>query len=193
MCLLFGLKDLSLIETPPKDRHAVQTYVLAFDKNIIRDIIYRELSRDGQVFILYNRVEDIESKVREIQMIVPEARVAFAHGKMNKNDLENIMNDFVLHEYDVLVCTTIIETGVDIPNVNTLIVYNSDWFGLSQLYQIRGRVGRSDRKDFKYLRILLNLEVVLLLLHVIYQSEVLVIFWEVSKLVILIALVSIYI
>ena len=148
---IFGLKDLSLIETPPKDRHAVQTYVLAFDKNIIRDIIYRELSRDGQVFILYNRVEDIESKVREIQMIVPEARVAFAHGKMNKNDLENIMNDFVLHKYDVLVCTTIIETGVDIPNVNTLIVYNSDWFGLSQLYQIRGRVGRSDRIAYAYL------------------------------------------
>lgn len=148
---IFGLKDLSLIETPPKDRHAVQTYVLAFDKNIVRDIIYRELSRDGQIFILYNRVEDIEFKVREIKMIVPEARVAFAHGKMNKNDLENIMNDFVFHKYDVLVCTTIIETGVDIPNVNTLIVYNSDWFGLSQLYQIRGRVGRSDRIAYAYL------------------------------------------
>ena len=148
---IFGLKDLSLIETPPKDRHAVQTYVLAFDKNIIRDIIYRELSRDGQVFILYNRVDDIELKVREIQMIVPEARIAFAHGKMNKDDLENIMNDFVLYKYDVLICTTIIETGVDIPNVNTLIVYNSDWFGLSQLYQIRGRVGRSDRIAYAYL------------------------------------------
>ena len=148
---IFGLKDLSLIETPPKDRHAVQTYVLAFDKNIVRDIIYRELSRDGQIFILYNRVEDIEFKVREIKMIVPEARVAFAHGKMNKNDLENIMNDFAFHKYDVLVCTTIIETGVDIPNVNTLIVYNSDWFGLSQLYQIRGRVGRSDRIAYAYL------------------------------------------
>lgn len=148
---IFGLKDLSLIETPPKDRHAVQTYVLAFDKNIIRDIIYKELSRNGQVFILYNRVEDIESKVREIQMLVPDARVVFAHGKMDKLNLENVMNDFVSGLYDVLVCTTIIETGVDIPNVNTLIVYNADWFGLSQLYQIRGRVGRSDRIAYAYL------------------------------------------
>ena len=148
---IFGLKDLSLIETPPKDRHAVQTYVMAFDRNVVRDIIYKELSREGQVFILYNRVEDIESKVNEIERLVPDARVVFAHGKMSKLDLENTMNDFVLHKYDVLLCTTIIETGVDIPNVNTLIVYNSDWFGLSQLYQIRGRVGRSDRIAYAYL------------------------------------------
>lgn len=148
---MIGLRNLSLIETPPIDRYPVQTYVVAYSTQIIRDAIYKELSRDGQVFILYNKVVDIESKVNEISRIVGDASITYAHGQMPKKELESRMEAFINHEYDILVCTTIIETGIDIPNVNTLIIVDADHFGLSQLYQIRGRVGRSNRIAYAYL------------------------------------------
>ena len=148
---LVGIRSLSLIETPPVNRYPVQTYVVEENLQIIRDAIYKELSRNGQVFILYNYVQSIEEEQLKISNLVPEARVVIAHGQMTKNDLENRIVDFVDHKYDVLVCTTIIETGIDIPNVNTLIIIDADCFGLSQLYQIRGRVGRSDRFAYAYL------------------------------------------
>ena len=148
---MVGLRNLSLIETPPKNRHAVLTYVLEENNKIIKDIIYKEMSREGQVFILYNKVETIERKVKELQLLVPDARIIYAHGKLPKNELEDIMNKFINKEYDCLVCTTIIETGIDIPNVNSLIIYDASNFGLSQLYQIRGRVGRSERTAYAYL------------------------------------------
>ncbi len=146
-----GVRSLSLIETPPKERFPIQTYVLAENDNVVKDAIYKELSRNGQVFILYNSVEYIEKKVKEIREMVPEARIDFAHGRMTKDALENKMLDFIDHKYDILVCTTIIETGIDIPNVNTLIIYDADRFGLSQLYQIRGRIGRSNKIGYAYL------------------------------------------
>ncbi len=146
-----GIRGLALIETPPERRRPIQTYVMPENKNIIKDAIYKELSRKGQIFLLYNRVEKIESKLDEISKLVPEARIRFAHGRMSKQDLENIMSDFVNYEFDILLCTTIIETGIDIPNVNTLIIIDADKFGLSQLYQIRGRIGRSDKIGYAYL------------------------------------------
>ena len=148
---LVGIRSLSLIETPPVNRYPVQTYVVEESKQVIRDAIYKELSRDGQVFLLYNRVEDIERKLIEIQMLVPDASIVIAHGQMNKSELEEKMMAFIHHEYDILLCTTIIETGIDIPNVNTLIILDADRFGLSQLYQIRGRVGRSNKIAYAYL------------------------------------------
>mgnify|MGYP003289888280 FL=1 len=148
---LVGIRSLSLIETPPVNRYPVQTYVIEENKQIIRDAIYKELSRNGQVFILYNRVQSIEEAKNRICNLVPDARVAIAHGQMTKNELESKIFEFTNHEYDVLVCTTIIETGIDIPNVNTLIIMDADRFGLSQLYQIRGRVGRSDKFAYAYL------------------------------------------
>ena len=148
---LVGIRSLSLIETPPMNRYPVQTYVIEENKQIIKDAIYKELSRNGQAFILYNRVQSIEEVCLRIQNLVPEARIAIAHGQMTKNELENVIIDFTNHEYDVLVCTTIIETGIDIPNVNTLIIMDADHFGLSQLYQIRGRVGRGDKFAYAYL------------------------------------------
>lgn len=148
---LSGLKTMSLIETPPKDRYPVQTYVILDDEQIIKEAIYKELSRQGQVFFLFNKVAKIEEKAAEIKRLVPEAKVNYAHGQMSKNELENRMLSFVNKEYDVLVCTTIIETGIDIPNVNSLIIVDADRFGLSQLYQIRGRVGRSDKIAYAYL------------------------------------------
>ena len=148
---LVGIRSLSLIETPPVDRYPIQTYVVEENKQIIRDAVYKELSRNGQTFILYNRVENIERKVAEIELLIPDAKVVYAHGQMTKNELENRMMAFINHEYDVLVCTTIIETGIDIPNVNTLIILDADRFGLSQLYQIRGRVGRSNKIAYAYL------------------------------------------
>ncbi len=148
---LSGIRDLSIIDTPPVDRYPVQTYVIKEDDLLVKDAIYKELSRQGQVFILYNSVENIEKKVNELQALVPEAKINFAHGQMKKEDLENIMDDFVNYKFDVLVCTTIIESGIDIPNTNTLIVYDADRFGLSQLYQIRGRVGRSNKIAYCYL------------------------------------------
>ena len=146
-----GLRSLSLIETPPIDRYPVQTYVMEENSHIIKDAIYKELSRNGQSFILYNRVEDIESKKLELEKLLPDAKIVVAHGQMNKEDLENRMIDFIDHKYDVMLCTTIIETGIDIPNVNTIIILNADCFGLSQLYQVRGRVGRTNKIAYAYL------------------------------------------
>lgn len=148
---LVGIRSLSLIETPPINRFPVQTYVVEENKQILKDAIYKELSRDGQVFILYNRVQSIEEFASRIAGIVPDARIAVAHGQMNKTQLENTIIDFVNYEFDILICTTIIETGIDIPNVNTLIVIDADRFGLSQLYQLRGRVGRSNKFAYAYL------------------------------------------
>ena len=146
-----GVRGLSLIETPPVNRYPIQTYVFAENKQIVKDAIYKELSRNGQVFILYNRVEDMESKKAELESLVPNARIVMAHGRMSKYELEDVMNAFINGEFDILLCTTIIETGIDIPRVNTLIIYNADYFGLSQLYQIRGRVGRSNKIAYAYL------------------------------------------
>lgn len=148
---LVGIRDLALIETPPASRYPVQTYVVEESNSIIKDAIYREMSRNGQVFILYNRVESIEEKKIELQKLIPEADIRIAHGRMNKEEIEDTMNSFVNGEFDILLCTTIIETGIDIPNVNTLIIYDADRFGLSQLYQIRGRVGRSNKIGYAYL------------------------------------------
>ena len=146
-----GIRSLALIETPPKERYPIQTYVLEESNLVIKDAIYKELSRGGQVFILFNSVEKIQEKVREIKNLVPEANIQFAHGRMTKDQLEKKMNDFINGKYNVLVCTTIIETGIDIPNVNTLIIIDADRFGLSQLYQIRGRIGRSNKIGYAYL------------------------------------------
>ena len=146
-----GIRSLSLIETAPVNRYPIQTYVVEENQQIIKDAIYKELSRNGQVFLLYNRVENIESKVLELEGLVPDAKILYAHGRMTKDQLESRMLDFIAHQYDVLVCTTIIETGIDIPNVNTLIILDADRFGLSQLYQIRGRVGRSNQFAYAYL------------------------------------------
>ena len=148
---LMGIRGLSLIETPPKDRYPVQTYVMDENDQIIRDAIYKEMARGGQVFILYNNVEKIERRVMHIESLVPDAKIIYAHGQMTKTELEDRMIDFIDKKADVLVCTTIIENGIDIPNVNTLIVIDSDKFGLSQLYQIRGRVGRSNKIAYCYL------------------------------------------
>ena len=147
---MLGVRDLSVIETPPENRFPVQTYVMEYNGELMREAIERELARDGQVYFLYNRVEDIERKAEEISMLVPDAKVTFAHGRMTENELESVMLSFLEGESDVLVSTTIIETGVDIPNVNTLIVNDADKMGLSQLYQLRGRVGRSNRVAYAY-------------------------------------------
>ena len=146
-----GLRSLSLIETPPVNRYPVQTYVLKENKTIIKDAIYKELSRGGQIFILYNYVETIEEKMLEIKKLIPELKIVHAHGRMSKVELEDVMQKFINKEYDCLICTTIIETGINIPNVNTLIIMDADRFGLSQLYQIRGRVGRSNKVAYCYL------------------------------------------
>ena len=146
-----GLRDLSIIDTPPVNRYPIQTYVLEENDLIIKDAIYKELARKGQIFILYNNIDKLDSIVSHIKSLVPEARIISAHGRMNKIELENVMQDFIDFKYDILVCTTIIETGIDIPNTNTLIIYNADRFGLSQLYQIRGRVGRSNKIAYAYL------------------------------------------
>ena len=148
---LSGLRDLSIIDTPPTNRYPVQTYVIQENELIIKDAIYKELSRNGQIFVLYNKVASIESKMAELHRLVPEARITIAHGQMSKKELEDVMESFVNYEYDILLCTTIIETGIDISNANTLIIYDADNFGLSQLYQIRGRVGRSNRIAYAYL------------------------------------------
>lgn len=148
---LSGLRDLSIIDTAPVNRYPVQTYVIAENDLIIKDAIYKELARNGQVFILYNRIEKLDKIVDHIKSLVKEARVCYAHGQMSKDELESIMSNFVDYKYDILICTTIIENGIDIANANTLIVYDADNFGLSQLYQIRGRVGRSDRIAYAYL------------------------------------------
>ncbi|GAV22791.1 transcription-repair coupling factor [Carboxydothermus pertinax] len=148
---LVGIRDLSILNTPPENRFPVQTYVLEEDPFIVRDAIRRELGRGGQVFFVHNRVYDIEEVAAWVQALVPEARVAVAHGQMKEEQLERVMLEFISGKYDVLVSTTIIETGIDLPNVNTLIIKNADRFGLAQLYQLRGRVGRSNRIAYAYL------------------------------------------
>ncbi len=148
---LVGIRSLSLIETPPINRYPVQTYVIEENKQILKDAIYKELSRGGQVYLLHNRVQSIDEVANRIENLVPDARVGIAHGQMSKLELENTIYDFVNYRFDILVCTTIIETGIDIPNVNTIIILDADRFGLSQLYQIRGRVGRSDKFAYAYL------------------------------------------
>lgn len=147
---LVGARDLSVIETPPANRYPVQTYVLEMNGLVIREAIERELARGGQVFFLHNRIGTIEQRVLSIQELVPEARVAHIHGRLTQNQIENILFEFVQGTYDVLVTTTIIETGIDMPNVNTLLVEDADRMGLSQLYQLRGRVGRSNRIAYAY-------------------------------------------
>ncbi|MBR3490004.1 MAG: transcription-repair coupling factor, partial [Bacilli bacterium] len=148
---LVGLRDLALIETPPAARYSVQTYVIEESDQILKEAIYKEMSRGGQVFVLFNNIEHIEQKYHDIKRIAPDAEIRIIHGQMSKEEIEDTMMAFVNNEFDILLCTTIIETGIDIPNVNTLIVFDSDRFGLSQLYQIRGRVGRSDKIAYAYL------------------------------------------
>ncbi|MFZ5642741.1 MAG: transcription-repair coupling factor [Bacillota bacterium] len=147
---LVGVRDTSLLETPPENRFPVQTYVLEEDPSMIREAIYREISRGGQVFFVHNRIIDLDKVTGWLQGLVPEARLGIAHGQMREDELEQIMMDFMDGQYDVLVCTTIIESGLDIPNVNTLIVKDANNMGLSQLYQLRGRVGRSNRIAYAY-------------------------------------------
>ena len=147
---MVGIRDMSVLETPPQARYPVQTYVLEYQDSVIRDAILRELGRGGQVFFLYNRVGSIERCYEQLSQLVPEARIAIAHGQMRESALEDVMLDFSQHKYDVLLCTTIIESGLDIPLANTLIIYDADRFGLSQLYQTRGRVGRSNRLAYAY-------------------------------------------
>lgn len=148
---IVGVRDMSVIYEPPQNRRPVQTYVLEYDEEVIKEAITKELERNGQVFYLFNKVEGIEKKTIEIENLIPEARVAYAHGKMSGNELEDIMLEFIKGEIDILICTTILESGIDIPNANTIIVEDADRLGLSQLYQIRGRVGRSEKQAYSYI------------------------------------------
>ena len=148
---LIGIRDMSVLEEPPMDRIPIQTYVMEYNEELVREAITRELARDGQVYYVYNKVKDIDEVTTKIQSLVPDANVAFAHGQMKESDLERIMYNFINGEIDVLVSTTIIETGMDISNVNTMIIHDADNMGLSQLYQLRGRVGRSNRTAYAFL------------------------------------------
>ncbi len=147
---LVGIRDMSVIEDPPEERYPIQTYVVEYNEQMIRDAILREIGRGGQVYFVYNRVESIELMASKLRALVPEATFAIGHGQMSERQLEKVMMDFLNKEQDVLVSTTIIETGLDIPNVNTIIIYDADKMGLSQLYQLRGRVGRSNRVAYAY-------------------------------------------
>jgi transcription-repair coupling factor (superfamily II helicase) len=147
---LVGLRDMSVIETPPEDRYPVQTYVVEYQPDLVQEAIRRELQRGGQVYYVYNRVETIDAALRRLTRLVPEARIAVAHGQMREDRLERVMLQFLAREHDVLLCTTIIESGLDMANVNTLVVEDADRLGLSQLYQLRGRVGRSNRLAYAY-------------------------------------------
>ncbi len=148
---LTGARDISTIQTPPQERLPVETIVTEYREDVVRDAIHRELSRDGQVFFLHNRVQSIEAARKRLAKLVPEARIAVGHGQMNERELESVMTGFVRGDYDILLCTTIIESGVDIPNVNTIFIERADRFGLSDLYQLRGRVGRYKHKAYAYL------------------------------------------
>ncbi len=148
---IVGIRDMSVIYEPPHNRKPVQTYVLEYDQEVIKEAITKELERDGQVFYIYNRVDTIQKKADEISRLVPEAEVSYAHGQMSGNQIEEIMQDFIDKKSNVLVCTTILESGIDIANANTIIVENADRMGLAALYQIRGRVGRSDRQAYAYI------------------------------------------
>ena len=142
---LVGIRDMSVIEEPPEERYPIQTYVVEYNESMIRDAILKEKARGGQVYFVYNRVQTIDKMASHLRALVPEAKFAVGHGQMGERQLEKVMMDFYNKEQDVLVCTTIIETGLDIPNVNTIIIYDADKMGLSQLYQLRGRVGRTNR------------------------------------------------
>ena len=148
-----GLRDMSVLNDPPEDRHPVQTYVMEYNSEAIKTAIIKEMSRGGQVYYLHNRVETLDSVYGKIKKLVPEARIAVAHGKMSETELETIMLGVLNKEYDILLCTTIIETGLDMPNINTIVIEDADKFGLSQLYQLRGRVGRSSRLAYAYLTV----------------------------------------
>lgn len=148
---LVGIRDLSLIETPPKKRYPVQTYVINYNELLLREAVIKEINRNGQVFILYNRIQNIEKISESYSKLIPEAKIKFVHGKTDKEKMQSILLDFMNNKFNVLVSTTIIENGIDIPNANTIIIIDSDKFGLSQLYQIRGRVGRSDKIAYAYL------------------------------------------
>jgi transcription-repair coupling factor (superfamily II helicase) len=150
---LSGLRDMSLIETPPRDRLAIQTQVVQASDSVIKSAIELELSRGGQVFFIHNRVDSIDTIAALVNRLVPQARMAVAHGQMNEKEMERVMLDFINYQYDVLVATTIIENGIDIPRANTIIINRADHYGLSQLYQLRGRVGRSNRRAYAYLLI----------------------------------------
>ncbi|MBM7561899.1 transcription-repair coupling factor [Fusibacter tunisiensis] len=148
---MIGIRDMSVIEDPPEDRYPIQTYVVSYDENLVREAIVRELERGGQVYFVHNRISDIDRVAAKLSELVPEAKVQFAHGQMNEHVLEKLMVDFMNNSFNVLVSTTIIETGMDISNVNTIIINDGDRFGLSQLYQLRGRVGRSNRIAYCYI------------------------------------------
>ena len=148
---LSGIRDMSLLEEAPMDRLPIQTYVMEYNPEFVKDAIYRELARGGQVYFLHNRVNSIVRIANELQELIPEASIAYAHGQMSERELENVMMDFIENKINVLVCTTIVETGLDIPNVNTIIISDADKMGLSQLYQLRGRVGRATRSSYAYL------------------------------------------
>ena len=148
---LIGIRDMSILEEPPHDRRAIQTYVMEYNEELVKEAVHREMTRGGQVYYVYNRVNNIAEITGQLQKLLPEAKVAFAHGQMRERELENIMMQFMEKEIDVLVSTTIIETGLDIPNVNTMIIHDANQLGLSQLYQLRGRVGRSNRNAFAFL------------------------------------------
>ena len=148
---ILGIRDMSVIYEPPQNRKPVQTYVLEYDDEIVKEAITKELEHEGQVFYLYNNVEGIERKANKLQELVPEAKIGIAHGKMTGRELEEIMQDFINKKINVLVCTTILESGIDIPNANSIVVENADRLGLAQLYQIRGRVGRSDKQGYAYI------------------------------------------
>jgi len=147
---LIGVRDLSVINTPPEDRFPIATYICKRDDKVITDAIRRELDREGQIFFVHNRVRSIQKIARDLNRLFPQARIGIAHGQMAEEQLEDIMVDFFEKKYDILVCTTIIEIGLDIPNVNTIIIDDAHKFGLSQLYQLRGRVGRTDRRAYAY-------------------------------------------
>lgn len=147
---MVGVRDLSVMETPPQNRYPIQTYVMEQIPSVVKDACLREMQRDGQVFYLHNRISDIDETVEKLQQLIPNARIASAHGRMSQNQLEDILYRFLNREFDILVTTTIIETGIDMPNVNTMIIEDADHYGLSQLYQLRGRIGRSARLAYAY-------------------------------------------
>ena len=150
---MLGIRDMSVIETPPKDRLAIHTVVAHYDANLIKSAIEQELSRGGQVYFIHNRVDSIFMRAASIQELVPNARIGVGHGQMGENELEKVLLGFMRHEYDVFVSTTIVENGLDIPLANTIIIENAERYGLSELYQLRGRVGRSNRRAYAYLLI----------------------------------------
>ena len=147
---LSGIKDISVINTPPQNRLPIKTFVGEYNEQTVKNAIVNELDRDGQVFYLYNRVETIEEFKLELQKLVPNARIAIGHGQLSEKQLEDVIIGFDNHDYDILLCTTIIENGIDIPNANTMIIHEADKLGLAQLYQLRGRVGRSDKQAYCY-------------------------------------------